>query len=129
MCANESPVATAPGETAVGDFDDCSSYGTGDTTGEANVETRFQNAPGGLLDRLDGMRTSMVAVVAGQDAILNRLLGLEKVVAIVGVDMAWVREDVGVVHEVIDKMADHVSFLSKSETEGNDVGAKGHCRR
>ena len=71
------------------------------------------NAQRGLYS-LEDMKTSFAALETGQNVIVQKLAGLEKLLSTVGEDVSWVRGDVGVLHEVVEKLADYVSKFSNT---------------
>lgn len=107
--------------TAEDDGDHCSSYATGESEEEGDLEIQTMHAPNNVVERLDGIRTSMAAVDITHNAIMNKLTLVEKVVMPLQEDMTWVREDLGVVHEIVEKFAEHVSMRRKTTTEVEGV--------
>ena len=97
-----------------------SADGTASSEEEANMEMNVTSGSEKLVERMDDMKASLEAMQATQNAIATKLASLEKVVLGMQVDTTWVREDLGVVHEVVEKLAEYVADLSKpaAGTEG-----------
>lgn len=90
----------------------CSSYGTGESESDEVLGKDVNNGGAQWTESVEDMRKTIVALNETQPAILDKLVALEKLVSFVQEDTTWVRGDVRVVHEVVEKLADYVSKLS-----------------
>lgn len=79
------------------------------------------NAGDVWLERLVDIKSCIATLDATQKTIVSQLASLEKVVMSVQEDMTWVRGDVRVMHEVVEKMADYVSMLNPTVAEVDGV--------
>ena len=70
-----------------------------------------------ILQKLEDMKCCISALDATQNAIMKKLESMEKAVTLVEEDVTWVRGDVGVVHEILEKIAEHVSMLKPTVAE------------
>ena len=123
-CAHDPLQAAGEGRaTAEQEDDNCSSYGSMESEEEEQGFLHIQPDRGtdALYDMLDNMKCSIAGIDAKQNEIVEKIASLEKVVFSMQVDMTWVREDLGVVHEVMEKLTDHVCTLSKTRSEANGV--------
>lgn len=94
--------------------DKCSSYNTGESKQEGAMEWQTDNASDGWMERLDDINSYITTLDDTQNAILNKLASLEKLVTCVQEDMTWVRGEVGVMHEVLENVAEYVGNLSNT---------------
>ena len=102
----------------------CSSYGSMESEEEGVLGMRQEHVSDALLGRLENIQSSIVGMNAKQSDIVEKLASLEKVVMAMQKDTTWVREDLAVVHEVMEKLCDHVCELSKTRTEPDGVGER-----
>jgi hypothetical protein len=105
--AHEAPRATTSEEG-----DQCSSYGTDESEPDEGLEMGVQNSGDQWTESVDVMKRSLAALDATQHKIVEKLSTLEKVVNVVQEDTSWMRGDVQVVHQVVEKLSDYVSVLS-----------------
>ena len=103
---------------AADDEDECSSYGS-EYSGEWEMETSKQEAEKGLGEAMQAMKATLAS--------------LERMVLSVQFDMTCVRDDLKVVHNVVDNIADQLCELRDAPAEAEtyreniagDVGAFG----
>lgn len=103
--------------TTENEDDKCSSYGTEESEEEVFLEEEDNNGVDGIVDRMDEMKCNIAGIDATQNAIFDKLASLEKAIMRMQEDTTWVREELRVVHEVTENLADHVCMLSKQRTE------------
>lgn len=101
-----------------------SSYGSGESEPDKALQMEDRNGGDAWAESMDDMKRSIAAVDGTLSSIVDKLSALEKVVATVQEDTLWVRGDVRVVHEVVEKLADYVSMLS--DTVAVVEGVPGH---
>jgi len=92
----------------------CSSYGTGESEPEEAGEMLVSNEGDVWSEPLEHMKGAIAAMHGTQFVILEKLSALEKLVSCVQEDTTWLRGDVRVVHEVVEKLSDYVSTLSNT---------------
>ena len=107
----EMSAATAPPEG-----DEFASYSTGESEDDGAPQTPTNSARDAWVDTVDDIKRLIGAADATQNAIVDKLAMLEKLVTCVQEDVSWVRGDVRVVHEALDNMVDHVSTLKSTVT-------------
>ena len=90
----------------------CSSYGTGESEPNKALGKEVKNGGDPWTESVEDMRKTIATLNVTRSAIMDKLAALEKLVSFVQEDTTWVRRDVRVVHEIIEKMADYVSRLS-----------------
>ena len=93
-----------PPSRASPEHDGYSSYGTGESEQELPLDALTTNRSDALTEGLDELKSYIAAPFAS----------LEKVVRGVQEDMTGVRTDVGVLHEMMDRMSDYVGNLTKT---------------
>lgn len=103
------------------EWEECSSYGTGESEQEVALEKHVNNDGAAWVDRVEDMQCSIAALDATQNVIVDKLAALEKLVTCVHEDMTWVRGDMLVVHEIVEKLAEYVSTLSNNGTTAEGV--------
>lgn len=96
--------------------DGASSYGTADSEEDGIIPTTTTHDTEKLAERLDDMKASLEAMIGMQNVFAMKIASLEKVVLAMQVDTTWVREDLGIVHEITEKLAEYVADLSKPAT-------------
>ena len=72
-------------------------------------------------DRLIAISSGAAEKEIGVEGILKTLASLTDAIATLQGDMSWVREDLGVVHEVMENIAEHVSTMGRSGPEPDGV--------
>ena len=102
---------------ATGDAQQCSSYGTGDSEDERAIDPTEMEATGGMVVGMKAKTVGTGLIEATQMDIMKKLDSMGKAIATMQVDMNWVREDMRVVHEVVDKVADRVCELTDVTAE------------
>ena len=103
--------------------DQLSSYDTGQSSQEGPMDKQTDNTGDALTDSLEAIKGSIAALDGTHNVMADRLASLEKVVTSVREDMTWVKDDVRVVHEILEKLADYVSMLMKTVVEVDGVQA------
>lgn len=93
---------------------ECSSYGTYGSEQEVALEMQVNIDGDEWMESVESMRCSTAAWDATQNVIVDKLAALEKLVTYVHEDMTWVLSDLGVVHEIVNKLADYVSTLNNT---------------
>lgn len=73
---------------------------------------------------LDKISCSIAVIVATHNAFVKKLEIVEKAIRTMQKDLTWVSEDLGVVHEVMENMVEHVSSQVKIMTEVDILGEK-----
>lgn len=91
-----------------------SPYGTGESDPEPATFMEEHHEAGILLEGLSDMKRLFVAVTASQSLMVEKLAALEKLVSCVQEDLTWVRGDVRVMHEVLEKLSDQVSLQTNT---------------
>jgi hypothetical protein len=98
------------------DADDISSYGS-----EPSSEGRMQSTRLAMAASGSGDMATLFAAIAtfarGQAIVTEKLEFLEKAVGTVQFDMTWVRDDMKVVHQVVEKMVDTVYNIHDDAVE------------
>ena len=134
-------VPDVPGTTKLQEGGDCSSYGTGESEEEGEQEfannltaaswTEGMEYIKRCMANMDATHTYIVEKLANMDAtntyIVEKLTSLEKLeksVMAVQEDMAWVRGDVPIVHEVVENLVEHVCTQKPTVVEV-EVAPKG----
>lgn len=116
MCAIKGeqppPASDVARPMELSDGDQYSLYGSWDSEEEAEQENPANNAPDVYMESLEDIKRCISAMNATQNVIVNKLSSLEKVVTCVQDDTTWVKADVSVVHEILEKIADYVSMLT-----------------
>lgn len=100
-------------------------YGSGSSEQEGERDTRMAEPEMNMaatsndlvMKSLEEMKESMELMQATQNAIAQRLATMEKVVIGMDADTKWVREDLYVVHEIVEKLAEYVGELSRPGME------------
>ena len=118
-------VTKPPSTTTVEDVEQASSYATGDDLEEGGLEINGNIANDGWMEGLEDIKTCIARLEASQNGIVVKLAELEKVVLAVQEDTIWLRGDVRVVHEVVEKLADHASMLNNTVVEVEGVANVG----
>ena len=118
QAAKEADMADA---AAPEEGDQSSSYDSEESEEEAPMGIHPDGAGDMWVERLADIKSCIATMDANQNAIVSQLASLEKVVMAVREDMTWVREDVRVVHEVVEKMADYVSMINNTVVEVEGV--------
>ena len=95
----------------------CLSYGTAKSEEEAALDLHANSAKVAWVDRLESTK----GYIATQKEIVAKLESLEKAVVSVQEDMASLRAEVRVVHEVVEQLAKHVSLLTNTVTNVDEV--------
>ena len=98
-----------------------SSSGTEDSEEDVPVGTEPDSSGDVWMEMLVDIKSCISTMDATHNAIVSQLASLEKVVMTVREDMTWVRNDVRVVHEVVEKMAEYVSMLNNTVAEVEGV--------
>lgn len=107
------------------DGEQCSSYGTGESEDEVVLENPKNIPWDALLHGLDDIKCHLELMDEKQKSTDKTLASLEQVLLAVQEDMTWVREDLGVVHEVMEKIAEHLSTQNNSMGDGDGLRAQG----
>lgn len=102
---------------ATADAQQCSSYGTVDSEDDKVNETLGKEAADSMVDGMKAKSAGIAAIEATQIDILKKLASMGNALATMQVDINWVREDMKVVHEVVDKVAEHVCELTDVTAE------------
>ena len=119
--------AAMPQPTASPEGDQSSSYSTGESEPEAPVEVVaglevVAHKPGiAWMESLEEIKSCIAKFDATQRTLVNQLASLEKVVFAVQEDIPWVRDDVRVVHEVVDKLSETGSMAQKTVADVAEV--------
>lgn len=100
------------GATASEEGEQLSSDAAGDSEPDEWLDTDVPDSVAPLAKSLEGMQQYLGALDATLCKFVERLSALEKVVNAVQEDTLWVRGDVQVVHEVVEKLSDYVSVHS-----------------
>lgn len=74
--------------------DNSSSYGTGELDHDPTLLLEVENDTHNWMERLEEIKTCITALAATQNAILQKMETMEKVVNFVQEDMTWVRGDI-----------------------------------
>lgn len=101
--------------------DECSSYGTGESEREETLDIWANIASNALIEKFEDIKCCISMLDATQNVIVKKLESMEKVVTLVQEDVTWVRGDVGVVHEILEIIAEHVSMLNPTVAEVEGV--------
>ena len=113
--------------TAPPEGDQSSSYSTGESEPEAPVEVVaglevVAHKPGiAWMESLEEIKSCIAKLDATQRTLVNQLASLEKVVFAGQEDITWVRDDVRVVHEVVDKLSETGSMAQKTVADVAEV--------
>lgn len=89
------------------------------------LEANMEDATDVNLDMLNAKSRSVAAIELVNEAIMMKLASLTKALATLQGDMSWVREDPGMVHEVMEKIGEHVSMMGKNRNEADGVREEG----
>lgn len=98
------------------DVDDNTSYGTGYSS-DGYLEPDNAVATEGTGDGIAALHAAIASIGATQAIVIDKLTLLERAVATVQFDMMWVRDEMKVVHNVMKKIAEHVSDVRDAATE------------
>ena len=101
--------------------DETSSYESEESEEEAPLQIHRDSASDVWMEGLADIKSCMGTLDATQNAIVSQLASLEKVVLSVQEDVTWLRGDVRVLHEVVEKMADYVSMMNNTVAEVDGV--------
>ena len=85
--------------------DRCSSYCTGESEEEEPLEIHTNSAGDAWMERLEEIKNCIAMLNATHNTIVSKPASLEKVVIDVQEDVTWMRGDVRVVHEVVEKIS------------------------
>ena len=97
--------------------EECSSYGTTDSEEEWVLDTKDNGLTDVVSDNLSNINCAIAAMGDAQHDIMQKLDIIEKGIQNMQGDMTWVQEDLGVVHEVMEKIAEHVNGFEKNTNE------------
>jgi hypothetical protein len=115
--------------TSTYEGEECSSYGTADSEEEHVLNAKDNGLTDVVSDTLSNINCAIAAMGDAQHDIMQKLDIIEKGIRNMQGDMTWVREDLGVVHEVMEKIAEHVSGFEKNANEDDgprdDVDLRG----
>ena len=103
--------------TATADGQQCSSCGTANSEEDKVIQPPEMEAPDALMDEWEALSAGIEAIVATQLVTIKKMSSMDKAIATMQVDMNWVREDMRVVHKVVDKVAEHVCELTDVTAE------------
>lgn len=110
---------------AIAEDEPSSSYDTGESEEEGALEVGPEHTSDALIDTLEDIKSTIAALDATQKVFAQNLTALEKVVTNVQEDTTWVKGEVAVVHEILEKLADYVSMFTKTVAEVEGAPADG----
>lgn len=87
------------------------------TEEEPPLETHRVETAGAEAKSLVDIRNNIAVMGSAHDAILENIASVAKVVMALHADVTWLRTDIGVVHEVLDKLAENVGEQPKTTAE------------
>jgi hypothetical protein len=96
------------------DGEEYTSYGTNESDEDAPLVVPHDIDAQTSSHSLGALKKSIADLEAGQAFIVQKLEGLEKLLRSVNEDVMWVRGDVGLVHETVEKLGDAVSMYSNT---------------
>jgi hypothetical protein len=87
------------------------------------MDMQTENPGEGWMNGLDKIKHIIDALHSNQNQVLKKLASIEKAVTCVQEDTTWVREEVRVVHEIVERLAEHVSLLNDTvvDVEGAPI--------
>lgn len=93
------------------------SYGTAYSEEERVLDAKDNGLTDVVSDNLSNINCAIAAMGDAQHDIMQKLDIIEKGIQNMQGDMTWVQEDMGVVHEVMEKIAEHVNGFEKNTNE------------
>lgn len=103
-------------KVAMDNVKECSSYGT-DYSEQEEMERTTREELDNMGKAMKTLQASIEAINVVQAVVKDKLASLEKVVLTVQFDMTWVRGDMRGVHNVMEKLVDHVCELRDATVE------------
>jgi hypothetical protein len=106
--------AEGGGEPIEDGYEQWFSDGVGDSEEDLVLEIDAVHTPGMAPKNMDDIRNSIAALGGTHATILENIGSVAKVVMALQEDVTWLRQDLGVVHEVLEKLAEHVGEQPKT---------------
>ena len=107
-------------EGATGGTHRSSSCGTADSEEDRVCAPLELNAEEAVLHEWKAISSGIAAIEATQHAIMEKCTSMDNVIATWQADMNWVREDMRVVHEAVERVEEHVCGRTNVTDAGRD---------